>query len=213
MALYSRMFLKVYYINLDHRTDRKEQFLGEMQKLGIPESQIQRISAVYTKELGILGCGLSHKKALETFYESGEPYCYIFEDDFELTLDVKYAQFLLRYPFERKIPFDLIMLAGNIMREEKTSEFFLHRVLDAQTTSAYLITREFAPKLIQNISESTKLLEDWWIQHKERKHEYCLDIYWKKLQPESQWFVLHPKLGIQRESYSDIERCVTNYRV
>jgi hypothetical protein len=204
---------KIYYINLDHRIDRREEFLGEMRKLQIPDSQIVRIPGIYVKEFGILGCGLSHKKALETFYESGEPYCYIFEDDFQLTLDVNYTKFLLEYPFAKKIPFDLIMLAGNIKNEQTTDDYFLRRVYDGQTASAFLITREFAPKLIQALSESTKLLEEWWLTYKEKKHEYCNDIYWKKLQPESKWFIFHPKLGIQRKSYSDNELRITDYKV
>lgn len=207
------MIPKVYYINLDHRTDRKEQFLGEMEKLGIPPSQIERIPGLYNKEFGILGCGKSHKKALETFYASGESVCMIFEDDFQLTLNIEYAHFLLRYPFESGIEFDLIMLAGNIMKDQPTDHTFLRKVLDGQTASGFLITREFAPRLIQALSESTKLLEDWWLQYHEKKHEYCNDIYWKKLQPESKWFILHPKLGIQRESYSDNELKVTKYGV
>lgn len=207
------MLPKVYYINLDHRTDRKEQFLGEMEKLGVASSRIERISGIYKKEFGILGCGLSHKKALETFYNSGEEVCMIFEDDFQLTLNVDYANFLLRYPFEQKLEFDVIMLAGNIMKDTPTSHQFLRKVLDGQTASAFLITRSFAPKLIEALAESTVLLENWWLTHHEKKHEYCNDIYWKKLQPESNWFIYHPKLGIQRESYSDNELKVTNYGV
>lgn len=207
------MDCKIYYINLDHRTDRRDQFLGEMKKLGVEDSRIVRVSGFYTEGFGILGCGLSHKKALETFYASGEPYCMIFEDDFEVTLDIEFCKYLLKLPFEQKINFDLIMLAGKIFKEEETSSFFLRKVHDGQTASAFLITREFAPKLIQCLSESTKLLEDWWKEHHERRHEYCNDIYWKKLQPSSKWFIFHPKLGIQRESYSDNEQRVTNYGV
>lgn len=203
----------IYYINLDHRTDRRDQFLGELNTLGIDDSRIVRIPAIYTEGFGILGCGLSHKKALETFYASGEPYCIICEDDFQITVDVEFCKFLLRYPFEQKIEFDLIMLAGKIFKEEETSSFFLRRVHDGQTTSAYLITREFAPTLITSFDESTKLLEGWWKQYKEKKYDYCLDIYWKQLQPSSKWFVFHPKLGSQRESYSDIEQQTTNYGV
>ena len=207
------MDCKIYYINLDHRTDRRDQFLGEMKKLDIDESRIVRIPGIYTEGFGILGCGLSHKKALETFYESMEPYCMIFEDDFQITLDLEFCKFLLQLPFQQKIEFDLIMLAGKIFKQEETSSFFLRRVHDGQTASAFLIKREFAPKLIQCLTESTKLLEGWWLSHKEKNHEFCNDIYWKKLQPSSQWFIFHPKLGIQRESYSDNEARVTNYGV
>ena len=204
---------KVYYINLDHREDRRQQFEQEMKKIGVEDSMIVRVPAIRTEGFGILGCGLSHKKALETFYASGEPYALLFEDDFQFTLNTEFCKFLLKYPFERKIEFDVIMLAGKIFKEEATSSFFLHHVLDGQTASGFFITREFAPKLIACLGESTKLLEDWWNQHKEKKHEYCNDIYWKKLQPDSKWFIFHPKLGIQRESYSDNEQRITNYGV
>jgi len=203
----------VFYINLDHRKDRRDAFLAEMKKLGVPESKIIRISGIYNPTFGILGCGLSHKKALETFLLLGYKNCLIFEDDFTFTLDMNYVRFLLQQIVEQKISYDLVMLAGNIMKEESTSQFFLKKVLDGQTASGFLITREFAPKLVKALSESTVLLEDHYKKTGEKKHEYCNDIYWKKLQPESNWYIVHPKMGIQRESYSDNEYKVTNYGV
>jgi len=203
----------VYYINLDHRTDRKEQFEKEMEGMGIPSSKVVRIPGIYTKDFGILGCGLSHKKTLETFLASPFKNALIFEDDFQRTLDTNYVHYLLKSVFEQSVPFDLVMLAGNLLKTEKTEWPFLQRVLDGQTASAFLLTKEFAPKLIQCLDESTKLLQEWHEQTGERKHEYCNDIYWKKLQPVSRWYCLYPRIGIQRESYSDNEYRVTNYGV
>ncbi len=203
----------VYYINLDHRLDRKESIEKELDKLGVPAEKRVRIPGIYNKNFGILGCGLSHKKALETFVASNHKTCLLFEDDFQFTLDMNYVKYLLRSVFEQKIPFDLVMLAGNFFRMEQTSWPFLRKVLDGQTASGFLITREFAPKLIQCLAESTKLLDDWHQKTGEKKHEYCNDIYWKKLQPVSNWYALYPKTGVQRESYSDNEYKVTNYGV
>jgi glycosyl transferase, family 25 len=203
----------VYYINLDHRTDRKEQFEAEMVKLGVPPSKLVRIPGIYNKDFGILGCGLSHKKALETFLESPHKNCLVFEDDFEFTLDMNYVRYLLKSVFEKNVPYDLVMLAGNLYKTEKSEWSFLRKVLDGQTASGFLITREFAPKLVECLDESTKLLEDWHTKTGEKKHDYCNDIYWKKLQPISNWYVLHPKPGLQRESYSDNEYKITNYGV
>lgn len=207
------MVPKIYYINLQHRIDRKDQFESEIEKIGFDKNRIERVDAVYTKGFGILGCGKSHIKALERFYSTGEPYAIICEDDFQFLQNKEYTQFLLEYPFKQKIVFDVIMLGGNVMKQQETQYFFLRKVLDAQTTSGYMISREFAPKLIDNLRESTNLLEDWYTQYKEKKHEYCLDIYWKLLQPSNNWFVYQPKLGIQREGFSDIEEKVTNYGV
>jgi hypothetical protein len=203
----------VYYINLDHRTDRKEQFEGEMAKLGIPSSKIHRISGIYNKECGAIGCSYSHTKAMKTFLDSPHKNCLVFEDDFTVTLDVNYARYLLRTIFEQNIPYDVVMLSGNVLQSEPTQWPFLRKVLDAQTASGFLITRECGEKFYQSLLTSTQLLESWFQKTRERKHEYCLDIYWKKLQPQSNWFVLHPKVGIQRESYSDNEYKITNYGV
>lgn len=203
----------VYYINLDHRTDRKEAFEREMEKLGVPPEKRVRVSGVYNKEFGILGCGLSHKKALETFVASTHKTCLIFEDDFTFTLDMNYVRYMLKSIFQEKIPFDLVMLAGNFFHVDHTQYPFLRRVYDGQTASGFLITREFAPKLIACLEESTILLDEWHKRTGEKKHEYCNDIYWKRLQPLSQWYSLYPKTGVQRESYSDNEYKITNYGV
>jgi glycosyl transferase family 25 len=203
----------VYYINLDHRTDRKAAFEREMERLGVPPEKLVRVPGIYNKDFGILGCGLSHKKALETFVASPHKTCLIFEDDFQFTLDMNYVRYLLRSIFDEKVPFDLVMIAGKFFSTQPTQWPFLQKVLDGQTASGFLLTREFAPKLIQCLTESTRLLDEWHTKTGEKKHEYCNDIYWKQLQPISNWYCTHPKTGIQRESYSDNEYRVTNYGV
>ncbi len=203
----------VYYINLAHRKDRREQIEAELAKLGVPASKLQRIDAIYKPKQGILGCGLSHKLVMEEFLKSSHTTCLVFEDDFQLTVDPTFATFLLKQITELNPTPDVVMLAGKVFESTPTSSPFLQKVNDAQTTSAYWIHRKFAPILLQNLTESTKLLADAFKTDHKPKHEVCLDIYWKRLQPSSHWFILHPKLGLQRESYSDIECRMTNYGV
>jgi GR25 family glycosyltransferase involved in LPS biosynthesis len=203
----------IYYINLQHRNDRREDFLKEMKYLGFDESKIHRIEGVYLPELGQLGCGLSHIKAIETFLKSPHNVCIIFEDDFQSTVDWNYGQFLLKNLFTFTSSFDLIMLSGNIQKEEYTDSPFLHRVIEAQTTAAYILTREFAPILCENFRESMNNLKRIFDEEGRISKDYCIDVYWKSLQPINKWFVLNPKLGLQRESFSDIEKQITNYRV
>ena len=72
----------IYYINLDNRTDRNEEFLKEMEKLNIPEEKIMRIPAIYNKERGHVGCALSHvilwKQLID---DKNNDYYLICEDD------------------------------------------------------------------------------------------------------------------------------------
>lgn len=193
----------VYYMNLDHREDRCKEIEGELDKLGVPESKRVRISGVYKPGFGILGCGLAHKKTIETFLASPHNTCLILEDDFEFTLDMDYVHYILNAIFEEKIEFDCIMLAGCILRVEPTAYPFLQKVLDAHTASAYLITKEFAPVLLESYTDSTKLLEDTYIETGEKTISYHNDIWWKRYQPYFNWFIVNPRMGEQRFSYSD----------
>ena len=203
----------IYYINLEHRKDRNEQFLEEIQRMRIDLAKVHRIEGIFTPGIGQLGCVLSHIKALQNFLESSYQTCLIFEDDFQVLTDINYTHFLLKNLLGFVEEFDVIMLAGNILQKEYTTNPFLHRVLEAQTSASYIVNRKFAPILLQNFQESSKKIEESYLSTKKIPEEYSLDVYWKKLQPISNWFVLNPKIGVQRESYSDIENKVTNYGV
>jgi glycosyl transferase family 25 len=89
----------IYFINLDHRTDRLQQFQEEIQKLA-PLDKVERIQAVHKPELGGLGCSLSHVKTLETFLKSDYKNCLVFEDDFMISRDIHYCKFLLKHLFK-----------------------------------------------------------------------------------------------------------------
>ena len=195
----------VYYINLDHRTDRNGEFLREMDKAGIPKEKIHRVSGVYDKERGLLGCAKSHIKVLEDFIQKGYSKCIIFEDDFELVGDPSVIKSLT-------MPFDVIMLSANEYNVQDSQYPGLKKVLDAQTTSGYMLSKEFAPTLLQNFKEGAPLIE---ASYNGKKYEarYAIDQYWKKLQPDSKWYMCSPKIGKQRKSFSDIQEGVVDYNV
>jgi hypothetical protein len=79
-------------------------------------------------------------------------------------------------------------------------------MINAQTTSGYVVSRKFAPILLKNYKEGADLLSNT----KDRFH-YSIDMYMKLLQPNNKWLCLSPKIGKQIESYSDIEKCMHNY--
>ena len=62
---------KIYYINLNKRTDRREQIEKELNEFGL---NYERFEAIETHGFGIHGCGLSHlavlKLAKENIYEN-----------------------------------------------------------------------------------------------------------------------------------------------
>lgn len=199
------MISKVYYINLNHRNDRREhieQLLKDSDLFDITE----RISALYNVNLPHAGCVLSHIAALERFIGSGEEYCLILEDDFT-TNDRNNLKNNIQKLFDDGVDFDVVQLSGNHMRLDDCEYPYLKRVIDSQTTSGYIINKRFTTTLLDNFKESYKLISEFG-----RRHEYCLDIYWKKLQPISKWYCFYPAIGYQMDSYSDIEKSHASYK-
>jgi len=196
----------ILYINLAHRTDRKEHVIHEIHKICGDDSKIHRIDAIRT-EPGALGCGLSHIKALE--YAMMHPEwrtVLILEDDFTFhgddTLALSSALRTLLIP---QMDVGLLSYNHSVLRYEDTSTT-IKRVLYSQTTSSYCIRSSYVPTLLQNMRESTM---DMLTRGK--THENCVDIHWTTLQPHGHWYALFPAIGYQYDNYSDIEKRVTQY--
>ena len=194
----------VYYINLDHRLDRKQQILDEIKKLG-GVSDIVRIPGIYDKKRGHLGCSKSHIRALETFIDSKHNNCIVFEDDFKFTRDPKQQ---LEDFFKQRVSYDVVMLSNN-GGIQGPGYPGIQRINNTQTASGYMVSKQFAPTLLQNFKDGCKLLEQDYNNH----GTHAIDQYWKRLQPISNWFVFDPKLGMQRESFSDIQGGIVDYGV
>ena len=191
----------ILYINLEHRTDRKEHILHEINKLGKDTSCIHRIDAV-KRDPGSLGCSLSHIKALQYALEHPEwNTVLILEDDFTFHSNqsdeiVKIIDALCHSAF------DVCQLSYNPNGEfVDTTHPHSKKIIRAQTSSSYLITRAYLPTLIQNITESSTDM-----QIRGRHHVNCLDIYWNRLQRRDHWVCPFPAIGYQYDNYSDIEQ-------
>ena len=199
----------VYYINLNHRTDRLKNITNELNKTNINKNKINRIPGIYIKDFGILGCAKSHCLALESFLKSSShnKYCIIFEDDFEFTQDQTIINEITNKIFNNMKEFDVILLAANILNEQPCDYEFLTKIIDAQALSGYVVNRNFASILLNNYRESIMLLEKTGYKF----YPYCFDIYMKRLQPFSKWYAFNPLIGKQIESYSNIENRVVSY--
>ena len=206
----------IYYINLDHRTDRKDEFLKCMNDLEVPENKIQRIPAIYEPNLGALGCTKSHILALEAFIKSDAKICLIFEDDFQYRNKDTFMSDIDKI-FKTGIDFDVVQLSYNHNYEPElyyqvidTEYPYIKKVKASICASSYIITREFAPKLLDNFRESSELLSKYGY---ENNNAYVLDVYWHSLQSKSNWYLISPSIGFQRASYSDICQGFQDYGI
>ena len=70
--------MNVIYINLDKRTDRNEQILGELKYF---TTRYNRLSATQNQK-GYLGCSMSHIRSLEYAINNNLDNMIVLEDDF-----------------------------------------------------------------------------------------------------------------------------------
>jgi hypothetical protein len=201
----------ILYINLDHRSDRKEHVLQEIRKIDPSLSKTHRINAEYVPDHGALGATRSHIKAMQLFMKHPEwKNCLILEDDFTFVsssseeVNQQIVELIQGCP-----TYDILMLAHGLwmFSTEPTSSPLVNRILCAQTASGYILHRDYLPTLLHNFQESCQNLET-----NGKSSWGCLDMHWKRLQPEGKWFAYHTRIGYQYESYSDIEKYVANYK-
>lgn len=201
----------IYFINLDHRYDRAQDFYKMMKRIGIMEDHITRISGIFEPLNGALGCTKSHIKVIETFLESDYKRCCILEDDFDFLSKEGLEAFCSEIQTVDPKEWDMILFSGVVFKDEPSSYSFLRRISDVQTSSSYILTRDYAPVLLTNMKEGAEALDIYFKGTGRIIGDYCLDIYWKSLQKKDKWFLSEPILGYQRPSYSDIQKKDVDY--
>ena len=207
---------KIYYINLDHRPDRNSEFLKCMEDLNVVPEKIQRIPAIHVPNLGALGCTRSHILTLEAFMASESNIAMICEDDFIYKNKETFMSDITKF-FETGLDFDILQLSYNtnqynnciVYKAIDTKYDFIKQAETTITSSSYIITKKFAPKLLENFKESAHLLAE----SGKATHKYCLDIYWNILKPISLWYLMYPPISYQRSSHSDVENTYVTYNV
>jgi hypothetical protein len=131
----------------------------------------------------------------------------VLEDDFAPVVSRKQAYLqLAAFLVLRQSRWDVAMLAANVL-DSRASFPFVRRVKDAQTLAGYMVTKQYAPVLLENFREGAALLKnvnsDW----------HAIDMFMKPLQKRHRWFAFAPRIGIQRPCYSDIEKRDVDYKV
>lgn len=196
----------VFYINLLHRTDRKEKVENHLNKLNWKYERFNAICLPKKKHSGRIGCSMSHLKVLQKAYDNNLEYVVILEDDIEIEnhcLFNKNVSSILNSSHN----FDVLLFAGNCSGKQQKINNNMVKVSHCQTTTGYLVKCHYYPTLINNIKEGIQML----IKEPDNHYYYAIDKYWLKLQKQHEWILLYPILAYQRDDYSDIEgRCV-NY--
>lgn len=187
---------KVIYINLAHRTDRREQIETELRKV-FPSDKILRFDAI-KHEKGGIGCSMSHIGALKLAIQNNWKNVLIVEDDMEWQDFEKGCEILERI---RKTPHDVIMLSGH----EVIYNTNTYKLTSCCARTAYIVNRHYYTTLLNNFETGlSKLLRNY-------TGIFRGDIFWQTLQRRDKWYIVVPQMCIQRPSFSDIEKTHVNY--
>lgn len=196
---------KIIYINLDHRTDRKEEIENELRSYSM-DFKAERFEAISTPGFGILGCGKSHLEVLKLAKKRNYKNVLILEDDFCFLRSKSEIDTVINRIFEDKIEFDVIMLSYGEQEYTSTENVDLIKINKASTASGYLVNSNFYDKLIDLYECAMPLLnsthEHW---------NYANDVVWFDLQKKSKWYGISPRCGKQRASYSDNSEIYQDY--
>lgn len=193
----------VFYINLEHRTERRAHIEAEFAKLDL--TRFTRVRATLDDN-GALGCAKSHLGVLRSWVPTADRLLMICEDDCTFLLDRKALDHLIN-TFASDPRIDVLCLAFNARNGVSvTREFAI--TSDTQTTSCYIAKPHVIDELTLSAEKSVTSLAQGLPEQKA-----AIDVVWKEVQRDVCFAIPNKRAAIQYESYSDVQKTQTSYNV
>ena len=189
----------VIYINLDSRHDRKQRLLKEISVFN--PAKISRLSAVKNSKYPVIGCALSHIKALKYARKMGYANVLILEDDAvwsNVTEGYKVFKHLINNPY------DVIMLGGTYPKFNRAT----YRVKFSYSAHAYIVHNSYYDTIIEAAENAIREYNP----KVDGASTAAIDVTFSNLQKKDKWFLVYPALMVQGKSHSNIVGGVVNYR-
>jgi len=187
-----------YYINLDHRTDRKERMEKEFR--GSP-LDLRRMSGVLSKVHGGIGCTKSHIKVLEEAMRLNLPHVLVLEDDATCKEGIDWQKVLSTLNcIDGNEDWDVIFLGGLIDKHGPKGPSY-SKICSSQGAYAYIVNGKYLNQLTDNLKVSLKSL----ISSMNYKKN-AFDQRWKVLQKQDNWLSVWPLPVKHHDGFSDIDR-------
>lgn len=189
-------FGHVVVINLERRFDRWLHVMAEMKKLGITTHQ--RFEAIDAGlDWGNNGCSASHRAVMDMIVTNGWPRCLVLEDDFEARFPDTQERFARVVP---EIPgaWDMLYLGGGYgSKPQGWQSRHLVRTGQMKTTSSYGVTLEAARILRDLVPVGTS---------------DSIDNLYAGFNEAGRCFCFEPRLFVQYENYSDLQKRIMSNR-
>ena len=195
----------IIYINLDHRTDRKEHVVNELLNVGFLEESIERFSAIKLN-IPAIGCSMSHLKCLEKAKSLNWDHLLIVEDDITfVNPDLFKTQF--NKLLSSTTDWDVVMLGGNNCGPYQIKSDCSVKITRCTSAIGYLVNKSYYDTLINNYRNGIQL----FLNNTKLPMRFAIDTYWFSLQQTNNWYLLYPLCVSQKVCFSDIEKRIVNY--
>tara|TARA_Y100000389_G_C17356716_1_gene461505 strand:+ start:191 stop:970 length:780 start_codon:yes stop_codon:yes gene_type:complete len=202
-------FDKVFYINLEHRLDRKQKIENEFKRIGIHKNKVIRINAIRNKYNGHIGAAKSHVKCIKTAKEMGLKNVIIFEDDFTFSLSIeKINENINKFIKKMGNNWDVLHLCSIFINADKVKDLDIVKKVNHVTGGiGYIVNNHFYDKLQNNIQLSINKMEEEMNELSKNNQgkkifetQHAFDQHWQGLQKKSQWYILDPLIGVHMDN-------------
>tara|TARA_Y100000816_G_scaffold121488_1_gene85366 strand:- start:603 stop:1259 length:657 start_codon:yes stop_codon:yes gene_type:complete len=212
---------KIFIINLEYRTDRKEQMIKELEKHNIcnyeffkavrpgiqdiiewnnnycshVKNSFPRSDKFLNYQIGCLGCLKSHVEVCKLALERNYKNILILEDDTEF---IHNLDTLSKFSSQINDNYDMLYLCGshNGPRERITENIV--KTKKTHTTGSYLITDNAMKYLLENIKSYSKEIDVF---------------YAEEIQSRFNCYCTLPHISKQKDGYSDIQQGNVSYNL
>jgi glycosyl transferase family 25 len=205
---------KIFYINLDERTDRKNDFEKHMKKYDL---EFERFSAIKDK-YGAFGCAKSHLSVLKNAKNNNLENVIIMEDDIAFDISPEMLDEKLKLIFDNELEFDVFHLSYRYrISDDVPGIDYLKKLSYCHYCSCYIINKKCYDEIIECWEKSLILLSpensDLGLEWHQKTARFSCDISYIPLLRMKNWYCFDKPVCVQLNGQSDIVNHYINHYI
>lgn len=196
---------KIFYINLDERIDRKDNFEKHMKKYDL---EFERFSAIKDK-FGAFGCAKSHLSVLKIAKNNNLENVIIMEDDVAFNISPKMLDEKLKLIFDNELDFDVFHLSYRYrISDDVPGIDYLKKLSYCHYCSCYIINKKCYDEIINCWEKSLILLSrenlELGLEWHQKTARFSCDISFIPLLRKKNWYCFDKPVCVQLNGQSNI---------
>jgi GR25 family glycosyltransferase involved in LPS biosynthesis len=203
---------KIFYINIDERTDRKDTFEKHMKKYDL---EFERFSAI-KDNFGAFGCAKSHLSVLKNAKNNNLENVIIMEDDIAFDISPEMLDEKLKLIFDNELDFDVFHLSYRYrISEDVPGVDNLKKLSYCHYCSCYIINKKCYDDIIECWEKSLLLLspENLDLYMHQKTERFSCDISYIPLLRKKKWYCFNKPVCVQLNGQSNITNHYINHHI